>query len=89
MKMMKLSIALIFFLSSLSGFSAFCGAKGYTSVFKKNVQRNTANDFKSNLTQDVQSFLNILRNKKVVAVLTTAQKPANSSKKETLALKLK
>lgn len=89
MKMMKLSIALIFFISSLSGFSAFSVSKGYTSVFKKQVQRNTANEFKSNLTEDVQSLLNILRKKKVVAVLTTAQKKASSSKNETLALKLK
>ena len=86
--MMKLSIALIFILSSLSGFSVFSASRDYASVFKKNVQKSTTNDFQTNLTQDVQSLYNILRRKKVVAVLTTTQKKANSENGK-LSLKLK
>ncbi|MCY4512608.1 MAG: hypothetical protein OXB86_02850 [Bdellovibrionales bacterium] len=78
MKTMKLSITLIFILSSLFGFSAFSTSQNYVSVFKKNVQKNTTNDFQTNLTQDVQKLYNILRQKKAVAVLETTQKKTDS-----------
>ena len=86
--MMKLSIALIFIISSLSGFSVFSASRDYASVFKKNVQKNTTTNFQTNLTQDVQSLYNILHRKKVVAVLTTTQKKIDSENRN-LSLELK
>ena len=88
MKTMKLSIALIFILSSLFGFSAFSASQNYVSVFKKNVQRNTTTNFQTNLTRDVQSLYNILHRKKVVAVLATTQKKIDSEN-ENLPLELR
>ena len=78
MNTMKLSLTLIFILSSLFGFSAFSTSQDYNSVFKKNAQKNTTNNFQTNLTQDVQSLYNILSQKKVVAVLATTQKKIDS-----------
>lgn len=86
--MMKLYLASIFLLSSLFGFSAFSASRDYASVFKKEVKKNTTNDFQTHLTQDVQSLYNILKRKKVVAVLATTQKKTDSETGN-LPLKLK
>ena len=85
MRMMKFYLVSIFL---LSGFSAFSASRDYASVFKKKVIKNTTTDFQTHLVQDVQSLYNILSRKKVVAVLTTAQKKA-TSENGNLPLKLK
>lgn len=75
---MKLFIAFMLLMSNVASFSAFSASRDYASVFKKNTQKSTVNDFQTNLTQDVQNLLNLLRKKKVVAALETSQKKTNT-----------